>query len=192
MPGTTPRGYPYPLYSDPMDPAQDLQDLATAVDTDMDALWDRLIAGYNQPGVYLRGTGNQAVANNTDVTATYTAEVYDNGNMANLAVSTTNVNIVQTGIHIAMGRVSWAANGAALAGARQISLVSSGALGVLARRSVNADTGVIAPAGTTATAIVMSFYAVSGTTVTMVQRQNSGAVIQSATRSLAVARIGGL
>lgn len=192
MPGMTTRGYPYPLYSDPMDPAQDLQDLAEAVDTDLDALWDRLLAGYNQPGVYLRGTGNQAIANNTDVTATYNAEVYDNGNMADLGVSTTNVNIVETGVHIAMGRVSWAANGAALTGARQISLVSSGALGVLARRSVAADTGALAPAGTTATAIVTSFWAASGTTVTMVQRQNSGAVIQSATRTLAVARIGGL
>jgi hypothetical protein len=73
-----------------------------------------------------------------------------------------------------------------------VSLVSSGALGTLARRSITADTGVIAPAGSTAVSLTTIAFLASGTTLTMVHLQNSGAVIQSATRTLCAARIGGL
>ena len=192
MPANTPRGYPYPLYTDlNAFPAQ-IQALATAVDADMDALWDRLIAGYNQPAVYVRGTGNQAIANNTGVTATYTTEVYDNAGMFTIGTSATNVNILTSGVYIVTGRVSYTANGAALAGARQISLVSSGALGVLARRSIQADFGTFPPAGSTVPAVTNVGYMAAGTVLTMVHLQNSGATIQSATRTLAAARIGGL
>jgi len=192
MAGSTSRGYPYPTYGDLMDFPTQIQDLAEAIDLDMDSLWDRLLAGYNQPAVYVRGTGNQAIANNTGVTATYTTEVYDNAGMFDIGVSTSLVNIISSGIYIVSGRVSYTANGAALTGGRQVSLVSSGALGVLARRAIAADTGAIAPAGTTAVSLTTIGFMAAGTTLTMVHLQNSGAVIQSATRTLCAARIGGL
>lgn len=185
MPGATTRGYPYPLYGEATTFPAQIQALATAIDTDMDNLWDRVIAGGNQPAAVVETTGvNQAVANNTDVTATYATEVYDNANMANLGVSNTILSIVSTGVYLAMGRVSFAANAAA--GERQITLLSSGALGVLARRTVSA--------GTVATSFSLSnvFFATSGTTVSMIQRQMSGVSINTDVRRLSVARLGGI
>jgi len=44
MPGTTPRGYPYPVDTDPLDVAVDMQALAEAADTDAAALAARVAA----------------------------------------------------------------------------------------------------------------------------------------------------
>ena len=44
----TPRGYPYAEYTDPMNPAGNIQALATAVDSDMVTLYARLNAGTHQ------------------------------------------------------------------------------------------------------------------------------------------------
>jgi hypothetical protein len=184
MPGTTPRGYPYPTYGDATAFATQIQSLATAIDTDIDSLWDRVAAGGNQPACVVESVGvNQSVANNTDVTATYATEVYDNASMFTIGTSTTNVNIVSTGIYVAMARVSWAA--AAAAGGRQIS-VNSSTTGVVARRTISVQTVAASMS------MVHVFFATSGSVITMVQRQNSGGAINSDTRRLAVARLGGI
>jgi hypothetical protein len=188
MPQNTPRGYTYPLYTDPMNPAGDLQALATTIDTDMDTLWDRLTAGLNQPACRVRASGvNQAIAVSTDVTATYDTELYDNAGMVNLGVSNTTINIVQTGLYVAIGRASFLSNGNATINARQLALVSSGSLGTVGRRcqegSINQTTGVT---------LTTLFWAAGGTTFTMVQRQNSGATLNTSTRQLMVARMGTL
>lgn len=187
MPATTPRGYPYPLYTDLNNFPAQLQSLATAVDTDIDSLYDRLAAGNAQPSAIVESVGiNQSVANNTDVTATFATEVYDNAAMVDLGVSNTNINIVSTGIYLAVARVTFLANAT---GSRQLSIVSSGALGVIARRTNFTDSsgGV-----SVVQAMTASFSAVSGTTVTLVQRQNSGAALNSSIRMLAVSRVGSL
>ncbi|MFJ2675141.1 hypothetical protein [Streptomyces sp. NPDC087525] len=44
MPATTPRGYPYPVPDDPADVPQAMQDLASAVDTDVQAVYNGLSA----------------------------------------------------------------------------------------------------------------------------------------------------
>jgi len=188
VPQNTPRGYTYPLYTDPMNPAGDIQELATDIDTDMDTLWDRVVAGYNQPACRIRASlVNQAIAVSTDVTATYDTELYDNASMVNLGVSNTNVNIVSTGLYLAAGRVTFASNGNATINARQVSIVSSGSLGIVGRRAVQGNQNVA-----TAVSFMVAFWAASGTTVTMVQRQNSGASLNSSTRQLMVARVGTL
>lgn len=188
MPQNTPRGYTYPLYTDVNNFPAQIQDLATDIDTDIDALWDRVVAGYNQPACRVRSTGiNQAIAANTDVTATYAEELYDNANMVDLGVSNTTINIVQTGLYIATGRVTFLSNGNATINARQVSLVSSGSLGIVGRRSVQGDQNVA-----TAVSLTIAFWAAGGTTFTMVQRQNSGASLNSSTRQLMVARVGTL
>lgn len=188
MPQNTSRGYTFPLYTDPMDPAAQIQELATDIDTDMDALWDRVVAGYNQPACRVRAAGvNQSIPVNTDVTATYDTELYDNAGMVNLGVSNSIINIVSTGLYIACGRVSFALNGNATINGRQISLVSSGSLGTVGRRCHQGHASQ-----TTPVAMTILFWAASGTTLTMVQRQNSGAALNSSTRQLMVARLGTL
>lgn len=187
MSGSTGRGYPFPTYGDLSDFPTQIQALATAVDTDMDALWTRLVAGYDQPACYVRGTTVQAVANNTDVTASYGTEVYDNHGMVDLGTSATNILIVNSGIHIAVGRVSFAA---VANGSRQISIVSSGPLGVLGRRSIASQ--AIAPLTAVVPHVFTVFHAAALSTVTLVMRQNSGGSVNSATRTLGVAHIGEL
>lgn len=188
MPANTPRGYTYPLYTDLMDPAAQIQELATDIDTDMDSLWDRVTSAYNQPACRVRTSGvNQAVAVNTDVTATYDTELYDNAGMVNLGVSNTNINIVSTGLYLACGRVTFLSNGNATINARQVTFVSSGSLGTVGRRCQEGEISVATPV-----ALTVLFWAASGTTFTMVQRQNSGAVLNTSTRQLMVARVGTL
>ena len=67
MPANTPRGYSYPLYTDTMDgfPAA-MQDLATDVDTDMQALVNQVNAAQNRPSVRVTATANQSIPQNVD------------------------------------------------------------------------------------------------------------------------------
>ncbi|WP_326811617.1 hypothetical protein [Streptomyces scopuliridis] len=44
MPATTPRGYPYPVPTDPADVPQAMQDLASAVDTDVQTVYNGISA----------------------------------------------------------------------------------------------------------------------------------------------------
>lgn len=189
MPENTSRGYTYPVHTDLNSFPAQIQDLATDIDTDMTTLATRITNGYNMPACSVQSSGiNQAIANNTDVTATYATELYDNAGMFDAGVSTTNINIVSTGLYVAIGRATFDANAAGATG-RSIRLVSSGALGVLARKSIRGNEGL---AATTTVHIVSLFHAVSGTTVTMIQRQNTGVTINTSFRQLQVAKLGEL
>lgn len=187
MPQNTSRGYTYPLYGDPVNFPAQIQDLATDIDTDMDLLWDRVTSGYNQAACRARGTAAQAIAANTDVAANYAEEMYDNAGMINLGTSTTTISVTQTGLYIASARVNFNSNGNATVNARQIALVSSGTLGTVGRKSFQGHQSVL-----TAITMVVLFWAASGTTLQMIMRQNSGASLNAGTRSLMVARMGGL
>lgn len=189
MPENTTRGYTYPLYTDANSFPAQIQDLAQDIDADMEALDLRIAAGYNMPACSVQASGvNQAIANNTDVTATYDTELYDNDSMFTVGVSASIVNITETGLYVAMGRATFATSAAGATG-RSLRLVSSGVLGVLARKSIRGNEGLPA---TTTVHIVSLFHAVSGTTLTLVQRQNSGAAINTSFRQLQVAKLGDL
>lgn len=188
MPLFTSRGYPYPTYSDPADFPGQIQDLAEAIDLDVEALYDRVAAGYNQPACIVRSVGvNQAIAANTDVTATYAEEVYDNANMFNIGVSTTTITFPQSGIYVATSRVTFLSNGNATVNGRQTTMTTTGTLGVVGRKTVlgsqNVSTGVHQ---------TVIFYTEAASTMTMIMRQNSGASLNSSTRHLAVAKVSDL
>lgn len=187
MPQDTSRGYTYPLYSDGNNFPAQMQELATDIDTDMDALFDRLTSGYNMAAARVRSTGiNQAVATATDVNATFTEEIYDNTGMVNLGTSNTTLTFTQTGLYIASARVSFAGNGGA-PGARQLRIVTSGSLATVARKSIAGDL-----VQSTIVATACLFWAASGDTVVLTQRHDAGVTIQSTTRTLMVARMGAL
>lgn len=183
MPLLTSRGYPYPEYSDPADFPSQIQDLAEAIDLDVEGLYDRVAVGYNPPTCIVRAVGvNQAVANNTDVTATYAEEVYDNAAMFNLGTSTTTITFPVSGIWVAVSRVTFLSNGLALG--RQVAIVTTGSLGIVGRKSSLAATAV-----STGVHQTVLFFAEAGSTVTQVQRQNSGASLNTSTRYLAVSKV---
>ena len=113
MPQNTSRGYTYPLYTDPMDPAPQLQDLATDVDTDMQALADLIAAARDRPSVRITGgaTPDQSIAPNTDTLATFSTEQFDNDNMADIATNNTRIQLNQSGIYLITGRISFQGTG---------------------------------------------------------------------------------
>jgi len=111
VPGTTPRGYPYPLYTETADFPDNLQDLAVAVDSDVQAnLVTAVNNGLNQPSVRAHSQVVQAVAVNTDVTMTFNVEDYDNANWFNSGVSQTNFTAPSTGFYLISSTLVYAAD----------------------------------------------------------------------------------
>lgn len=113
MPQNTTRGYTYPLYTDLMDPAPQLQDLATDVDTDMQALIDLIAEARDRPSVRITGgaTPDQSIAPDTDTLATFASEQFDNDNMADLGTDNTRIQLQQSGIYLLTGRISFQGTG---------------------------------------------------------------------------------
>lgn len=189
MPENTSRGYTYPLLSDVNSFPAQIQDLATDIDADVQAVFNRIVAGYNFAACSVQASGvNQSIANNTDVTATYDTELYDNAAMFTVGVSASNINITVTGLYLVIGRANFA-NSAAGATGREIRLVNSGVPGIFARKSIDGNEGL---PNTTSIQLANLVHLTSGTTLTMTQRQNTGAAINTTIRQLMVAKMGDL
>lgn len=185
---TTPRGFPYPEYTDPMQPAQQIQALATAVDTDMATLYSRVNAGKHQDTCYLRSVStNQAVAANTNVTATFATEVFDPNNMANLGTSNTTINILTTGIYLVSGNATFGSPGSPNAGSVGMWLENNGTGGVgLFARQFGLGASTVNTDGLTAQMVVLLL---AGSNVQMVMRQTGTATIQCSNRFLFVTKM---
>lgn len=189
MTENTSRGYTYPVFTDANSFPAQIQDLATDIDADVQTVFNRIVSGYNFAACSVQASGvNQSVANNTDVTATYDTELYDNAAMANLGVSNTTINITATGLYLVIGRATFT-NSAAGATGREIRLVSSGTPGTFARKSIDGNEGL---PNTTTVHLCNLVHLASGTTLTMVQRQNTGAALNTTHRQLQAAKMGDL
>jgi hypothetical protein len=185
MPQDTARGYTYPVYTDPANFPAQIQDLAQDIDLDMESLFDRVVAGNNQPACHIVASGvNQAIAVNTDVNATFVTEVYDNDNMVNLGADATLVTLTESGIYIATGRSTFLSNGNATINSRQLVLLTNGPNLTVGRKSLQGDQNVA-----TAVQLTVNFQASAGNTLRMPQRQNSGASLNTSTRTLQVAKV---
>lgn len=185
---TTPRGFPYPEYTDPMSPRTQIQALATAVDNDVASLYSRANAGKHQPTCYLNAPFStlQSVAPNANVLATYTTEVVDTDNMANLGTSNTTINITQTGIYLVSGSISIGSPGSpnnAPIG-MWIENNGTGGLGLIAR-AFGLATVTVNTCGLVAHQVLLL---VAGSTIQMVMRQTSSVTYQSSSRHLSVTR----
>lgn len=188
MPQNTSRGYTYQLYTDLASFPAQIQDLATDIDTDMDGLFDRVTLAYNMAACHVNASlTNQSIAVSTDVVATFTTELYDNTGMFDIGVSNTTLTFTQTGLYIATARATFQPNGNATINARQVQLTTTGSLGIVGRKSITGDQNVA-----TAVQLTVIFFASSGDTIQMIQRQNSGAALNTSTRTLQVARVGAL
>ncbi|HEX6518287.1 MAG TPA: hypothetical protein VF049_22190 [Nocardioidaceae bacterium] len=144
MPQNTPRGYTYPLYSDPTNLPAQLQELATDVDADVEALDTTITATLNAPSARVESQapalGPLPVGANT--TLTYTDEIYDNAGMVNLGANNSVITINTPGIYVLTGYIRINANASA-AGGVLLRFGSTGALvpePALASKRVNAST----------------------------------------------------
>jgi hypothetical protein len=101
MPANTPLGISYPLYTDPISGTQTyFQDMATDMDGLVQQLDTRLTAAAQRPGVRIVSFTAQAIAANTPTTATFAGEDFDQGNMADIAVNNTRIQLIDKGIYI--------------------------------------------------------------------------------------------
>lgn len=127
MPANTPRGYPYPLYSDPADFPTQSQNFATAVDTDVQAQVASINDALFSPSAAVSATANQAIANGTTTTVTFATEDYDNAAMANLGVNNDRLTITETGLYLVSAFITFAANGNVTGGrALQVNVTTQG------------------------------------------------------------------
>lgn len=112
MPGTTPRGYPYPLYSEANDFPTQLGDLATAIDTDVQTnLVTAVNAGLNQPCVRAADSGGapQSIPTGVLTAVNFPFEVFDNAGMFNPGVSQTDFTIQVSGVYLVMAYITFPA-----------------------------------------------------------------------------------
>lgn len=118
MPANTPRGYSYPLYTDPANFPAQLQDLAQDIDVDVEAQADRITAALNAPSCRISATANQLIAVSTTTNATFAVEEYDNAAMANLGVNNDRITFTSTGIYLIHAECNWVPNGNATVNGR--------------------------------------------------------------------------
>jgi hypothetical protein len=108
MPQNTPRGYTYPLYTDPANFPAQIQDFATDVDTDVQAQVARINTAFAAPSVRVSATANQSIPNATLTAVTFATEDYDNAAMGNLGVNNDRITFTSTGIYLVQGWVRFA------------------------------------------------------------------------------------
>lgn len=123
MPANTPRGYSYPLYTDPANFPADMADFAGDVDTDVQALVNRQAAALARPSARVSATANQSILANTNTFATFATEEYDNAAMANLGVNNDRLTFTETGIYLVTAEVNFSSNGNATVNGRMMILV---------------------------------------------------------------------
>lgn len=187
MPQNTPRGYPYPLYTDAANfPAQS-QAFATAVDADVQALVNaRNTALTASPSCRVSATANQAIAANTDTFVTFAVEDFDNAAMGNLGVNNDRITFTSTGFYLIHAEVNFTSNGNATVNGRSGQLLYLGSafgqapLRVRGAQSMDSEWSVTTLARCT----------VAGASVRVSVRQDSGAALNISARSLAVTKVG--
>jgi len=186
MPANTPRGYTYPLYSDPANPPAQIQDFAQDVDADVQAIVTSANAALSaSPSARISATANQAVAANTNVTVTFATEEYDNAAMANLGVNNDRITFTSTGFYLIAAEVNFVSNGNATVNGRSGTLVyTGGAFGNAAYRVRGAQSMDVEWSVTTL-ARVTSLPAI----VQLQVRQESGASLNISARSLSVTKV---
>jgi len=125
MPANTPRGYTYPLYSDPIDPAAQIQDFAQDVDADVQGLANTVAAVLNADSARVSASANQNILVNTPTFVTWAVEEYDNAAMVNLGVNNDRITFTETGIYLVHAEVNFAPNGNATVGGRSGQIVQN-------------------------------------------------------------------
>ena len=183
MPANTPRGYAYPLYTDPANATAQIAAFATAVDTDVQAQANRISGALNYPSVRISATANQSIAISTDTYATFATEDYDNDSMANLGVNNDRITFTTAGIYLVSAEVNFVNNLNATTNGRAVVLVSS-TLNEIAWNSLRGTT-----AADTEETLPYLHQATAGEFLRVRVRHNSGAAVNISARSLSATRV---
>ena len=128
---TTPRGYPYPTYTDtPMDFPQAIEDLTLAIDTDVTLVEGRITDAFDRPSVRMTTGTAQSIAGGVSTAATFGggAVPYDNGTppLANTAAN--RLELTEQGVYFLSARVLMIALGSGFNYGLRVSIFSSAGL----------------------------------------------------------------
>lgn len=185
MPANTPRGYTYPLYSDPANYAAQNQDFAQDVDADVQALEVARTNALNAPSGRAIASANQSIPVNTSTLATFATETYDNAAMVNLGVSNTRITLTSAGLYIINAECNWVPNGNATVGERAGrilgNLASTDPCWSSSRGSQLADTEL--------SLTCLYYTATAGDFVTFSVWHNSGAAVNISARSFSATKV---
>ena len=188
MPANTPRGYSYPLYTDPRDFPAQIQDLATDIDTDVAAQVALETNMLDQPSARVSASAALAIATNTDVTLTWATEEYDNGGLFVIG-SPTIFTVNELGIYWIHAWAEFSANADSTTSGCQLRIVSS-AFGIRAvhgpRRGVDSTPDSIACRVNVST---LHEITVVGETISIVGRHNLPVASQVTTRAFSITKI---
>jgi hypothetical protein len=122
MPANTPRGYTYPLYGDPANPAAQIQDFAQDVDADVAVQVASITTALNRPSAKVSSATAQVFVSGVAQFVTWATENYDNAAMANLGVNNDRISFTSAGNYLISTEINFNGNGLSV-GSRQIRLV---------------------------------------------------------------------
>lgn len=184
MPQNTPRGYTYPLYTDPANFPSQIQDFAQDVDADVQSLVNSINTSLAAPSGRASASANQAIAVNTPTFATFATEDYDNAAMVNLGVNNDRITFTSTGIYLVEGQVNFASNGNATVRGRRAELIQN-LTTVVTLNSVPGIQGLAVEMSLTGLFRVVTI----GDFIRMRVTQDSGAALNIDARSLSATKV---
>lgn len=188
MPASTPRGYTYPLYTDPQDFPADIQTLAADIDSDVQGLSDQITNANNRFTAHVRSGATQSIAVSTDVQATFATEEYDNHAMGALP-NGINIPAGSDGIYLLTARVTFDAGPAATYFTR-VWLTSSAGFIAMPVRSNKETTN-----GRASVHNVMALHFTDGTVqddIRVMVRHGAGVAVNISARDLWVSKVSNL
>lgn len=188
MPANTPRGYSYPLYTDPRDFPAQMEDLARDIDTDVAAQLALQTNMLDQPSARVSANTAQAVASNTDVTVTWATEEFDNAGLWVIG-SPTIFTVNELGIYWIHAWAEFSSNADSTTSGALLRIVSS-AFGTRAshgpRRGIDATPDSIAIQVHVST---LHEITVVGETISVVARHNLPVGSQVVNRAFSITKI---
>lgn len=188
MPQNTSRGYTYPLYTDPHDFPNDIQELAEDIDTDVQAQINVQADALAQPSARVSETASQAIAANTDVTLTWGTEEIDNNGFWVIGAPTI-FTVTELGMYFISASAEWSGNADSTVSACGLRITSS-AGGVRARHDVRR--GVNSTPDTMATEVhvaTLHEITVVGETISVIARHNLPVASAVTAREFSITKI---
>jgi hypothetical protein len=190
MTANTPRGFTYPLYTDPVSITQSVfADLAGDLDTAVEQLDNRIQAAYQRPAARASGLANQNFPPTTNVTVTFSAEDFDIGNMIDIPTNNTRIRITEQGFYLVGASIAVTP----IAGnwALQASILNSATTPIGATSLRGNDSGGATPANTYMNVHMLTFCdGITPADITVVVRQASIGAVQIQDRNLWATKIG--
>lgn len=184
MPADTPRGFTYPLYTDPQDTAAAIEELARDIDAGMNVAFQAADLALNQPSVKIqRLTSPVVLASGATTNVIFDNQVYDPSNMWGAG---TTVTVPIDGVYLvtAFARFDVAAAGGVAVFIQQAGGVITAPVTVTRAPDNDKQTTVSVTALTACENI--------GETFTVALRQTSGAPMNTFQVDFTVTRVGDL